>query len=111
MPASHADCVERNRGIRLARSGQTPARQSQLGKGLSMTRYPTLANGCIHNLSRGDFNVKDRNYRGAELRFRDALTYKPDSPDATFKLAQSLDGLGKNDAAKNGYQNYLAMQP
>jgi tetratricopeptide (TPR) repeat protein len=59
----------------------------------------------------GDFNFKDKNYRGAELRFRDALNYKPDQPDATFKLAESLNRLDKNDEAKQKYQAYLKVQP
>jgi tetratricopeptide repeat protein len=58
----------------------------------------------------GEFNLKDKNYRGAELRFRDALSHKPDSPDATFKLAQALDKLGKNEDAITGYKSYLAVQ-
>lgn len=59
----------------------------------------------------GDFNFKDKNYRGAELRFRDALNYKPDQPDATFKLAESLNKLGKSNEAKQKYQAYLKFQP
>jgi tetratricopeptide (TPR) repeat protein len=56
----------------------------------------------------GDF--KEKNYRGAELRFRDALNYKPDQPDATFKLAEALDKLGKEEEAKQNYQTYLNVQ-
>ena len=56
----------------------------------------------------GDFNFKDKNYKGAELRFRDALNYKPDQADATFKLAESLRMLGKNDEAR---QRYLKIEP
>jgi len=59
----------------------------------------------------GDFNFKDKNYKGAELRFRDALNYKPDQADATFKLAESLRILGKNVEAKQKYQAYLKIQP
>ena len=59
----------------------------------------------------GEFNFEEKNYRGAELRFRDALNYKPDQPDATFKLAESLDKLGKNCEAKQSYQTYLNIQP
>jgi hypothetical protein len=29
----------------------------------------------VEDMEVGDFNLKDRNYRGAELRFRDALTF------------------------------------
>jgi hypothetical protein len=59
----------------------------------------------------GDFHWKDKNYRGAELRFRDALHHKPDQPDATFKLAESLNQLEKNAEAKQMYEAYLSIQP
>ena len=59
----------------------------------------------------GTYAFKYKNYRGAELRFRHALEYKPGQPDATFKLAESLDKLGKSDEAKQQYQAYLSSQP
>jgi Tetratricopeptide repeat len=59
----------------------------------------------------GTYAFKYKNYRGAELRFRHALEYKPGQPDATFKLAESLDKLGKSDEAKQEYQAYLGSQP
>lgn len=59
----------------------------------------------------GSYAFKYKNYRGAELRFRDALKYKPGHPDATFKLAESLNKLGKNEEAKQAYQAYLESQP
>jgi TolA-binding protein len=59
----------------------------------------------------GDFNFRMKNYRGAELRFRDALTIKPEQPEATFKLAASLLKLGKDDEAKEAYQAYLKIHP
>jgi Tfp pilus assembly protein PilF len=54
---------------------------------------------------------KDKNYKGAELRFREALARQSDQPDATFKLAESLNKLGKNDEANERYQAYLKIQP
>jgi outer membrane protein assembly factor BamD (BamD/ComL family) len=42
------------------------------------------------DLEVGDFYLKGKNYGAAELRFREALNYKPDHPEATFKLAESL---------------------
>jgi len=59
----------------------------------------------------GDLYFKDKNYKGAELRFRDALDHKPDQPDATFRLAEALDGLGQKDEAQETYQLYLKIQP
>jgi len=55
----------------------------------------------------GSYAFKYKNYRGAELRFRHALEYKPGQPDATFKLAESRDKLGKNNEAKQEYQAYV----
>jgi thioredoxin-like negative regulator of GroEL len=43
--------------------------------------------------------------------FRDALDYRPDQPDATFRLAETLDRLGKNDEAQTMFQAYLRTQP
>ena len=59
----------------------------------------------------GGLYFKDKNYKGAELRFRDALDYKPDQPDATFRLAETQDRLGKSDEAQATYQAYLRIQP
>jgi TolA-binding protein len=59
----------------------------------------------------GIYNFRNKNYRGAEWRFRHALDYKPGQPDATFKLAASLDKLSKSDEAKQGYRAYLESQP
>ena len=59
----------------------------------------------------GGLYFKDKNYKGAELRFRDALDYKPDQPDATFRLAETLDRLGKNDEAQRTYEAYMRIQP
>jgi Flp pilus assembly protein TadD len=59
----------------------------------------------------GDFNFKSASYRGAELRFRDALDYKPNDPDATFWLARSIDKLGRSEDARDAYRAYLQLQP
>ena len=60
----------------------------------------------------GDFYLNERkNYKGAELRFRDALEHKPNDPLATFKLAQSLEGLRQFDEARQTYATYLKLDP
>jgi Flp pilus assembly protein TadD len=59
----------------------------------------------------GEINFKDGSYRGAEWRFRDALDYKPDNPEATFWLAKSIDKLGRSDEAQDAYRAYLRLQP
>ena len=59
----------------------------------------------------GTYNFRNKNYQGAEWRFRHALDYKPGQPDATFKLAESLNKLGRSDEAKQEYQAYLESDP
>ncbi len=45
--------------------------------------------------------------RGAELRFRSALDAIPDEPEATFKLAKTLEKQGKYAEARVQYKNFL----
>jgi hypothetical protein len=60
----------------------------------------------------GDFYLnKKKNYAGAMMRFRDALDHKPNDPLATFRLAQSLEGLHQADEARQDYQTYLKLEP
>ena len=59
----------------------------------------------------GEVNFKNGSYRGAEWRFRDALDYKPDNPEAIFWLAKSIDKLGRSDEAQDSYRTYLQLQP
>ena len=63
------------------------------------------------NFDVGDIYFKGRNYRAAESRFREALEYKPDHPETTYKLAVSLDKLGKTDGAQSLYETYLKLSP
>lgn len=63
------------------------------------------------DMEAGDLYFRDKNYKGAELRFRDALHYKADQPDATFRLAETLDRLSQIDEAQTTYRLYLRIQP
>jgi len=63
---------------------------------------------------------KEKNYGGAQLRFRLALEIEPGQPEATFKLAEALEKLGNGEdatgrmrleEAKQVYQEYIAAQP
>lgn len=63
------------------------------------------------NVEVGNYYFKRKNYRAAESRFEEALEWKPNDAEATFRLAQTCDKLGKkNDAVKN-YQAYLRILP
>jgi Flp pilus assembly protein TadD len=59
----------------------------------------------------GDFYFKRKNYRAAEDRYREALTYKNNDAIATFRLAVCLEKLDRPDDARAEYQSYLNILP
>jgi tetratricopeptide (TPR) repeat protein len=63
------------------------------------------------DLEVGDLYFKERNFRGAESRFLDALNYHPEDSVALLKLAQTEDKLGKIDDARDLFQTYLDKFP
>jgi tetratricopeptide (TPR) repeat protein len=75
------------------------------------TRLPEAEREAQRNRDAGEIYYRDRNYRGAELRFREALRYEPADPIATFELAESLEKLGKKAEARDAYQTYLEILP
>jgi tetratricopeptide (TPR) repeat protein len=63
------------------------------------------------NFDVGNIYFKAKNYKGAESRFREALEYKPDDPDAMYLLARSIDKLGRTREAREVYESYLKLSP
>lgn len=63
------------------------------------------------DIEAGDVYFKNRNYRGAEQRYWDALKYRRYDPETTFKLAQSIDKQGRREEAREAYEAYLELQP
>lgn len=63
------------------------------------------------NIEVGDYYFKRKNYRAAESRYEEALQWKPNDAEATFRLAQSEEKLGKRDDALKNYQAYLKILP
>jgi tetratricopeptide (TPR) repeat protein len=59
----------------------------------------------------GDFYFNRKNYRAAEDRYREALSYKDDDAVATFRLAVCLEKLQRPADAVTEYQSYLRILP
>lgn len=59
----------------------------------------------------GDYHFKRKNYKAAESRYREALLWKPDDAEATYKLAVSEEKLGELAEARQGYEEYLKILP
>jgi tetratricopeptide (TPR) repeat protein len=72
---------------------------------------PEAEREAQRNRDAGEIYYRDKNYRGSESRFREALRYDPADPVATFELAESLEKLGKRDEARDVYQTYLKILP
>jgi tetratricopeptide (TPR) repeat protein len=59
----------------------------------------------------GDFYFNLKNYRAAASRYAEALQYKPNDADATYKLGESQEKLGQKEEALASYQSYLKILP
>jgi len=58
-----------------------------------------------------DFYAKDGNYAGAYLRYKDAVEFNPDDPDAHFGLAEMAHRQGKTSEAIEQYKACLKADP
>lgn len=59
----------------------------------------------------GDFYFRQKNYIGAEGRYREALYYKNNDAIATYQLAVCLDKMNRPDEALEEYEAYLRILP
>jgi tetratricopeptide (TPR) repeat protein len=59
----------------------------------------------------GDFYFKKENYRAAISRYQEALQWKPNDAEATYKLAQAFEKCGNTAGAVENYQSYLKILP
>jgi tetratricopeptide (TPR) repeat protein len=63
------------------------------------------------DLEVGYFYLNQKNYRAAESRLQEVTEISPDVAAAWVGLAQAQQKLGKNEAARNSYQQYLKLNP
>jgi Flp pilus assembly protein TadD len=76
--------------------------------GVRETR-PWNPHRAAKNVEVGDFYFRDKNYRAAVSRYREALEYKPKDAEATYKLAVALEKLGNPKEAAQFYREYLKI--
>ncbi len=72
---------------------------------------PTDEQQAAKDIDVGYFYLKDKNYRAAESRLKEALHLSPNNPAALLGLAQAQQKLGERDAARQSYEAYLKIQP
>ena len=73
--------------------------------------HPWNPHRAAKDLEVGEYYWREKNYRGAEGRFRDALIYKPNDAVATYRLAEILEKTGRPSEACEYYQAYLKVLP
>ena len=66
---------------------------------------------ALKDIEVGDFYFKKENYHAAISRYREALEYKPQDAEATFKLAEALNKSGDAAGATENYEAYLRILP
>jgi tetratricopeptide (TPR) repeat protein len=69
---------------------------------------PMRAMKCIEV---GDWYFKQQNYKAAISRYREALEYKPQDAEATYRLAEVLNKTGDTAGATENYEAYLKILP
>jgi tetratricopeptide (TPR) repeat protein len=73
--------------------------------------HPWDPHKAAKDIEVGDFYFKQKNYRAAESRYREALVYKDNDAAATYRLAECLEKLGRPDDALQEYESYLRILP
>lgn len=103
-----------------AKIASAPASENAINPGESSSRQPHEpvpyctpedVVAADHDVDVGDFNFKDKNYRGAEMRYRSALERLPGEPVATLHLARALEKLGNKSEAYDQYKIFLEWSP
>ena len=77
----------------------------------SSARLPEAEPEAQRNRDAGEIYYSDKNYKGSESRFREALRYEPADPVTNLELAESLEKLGRRTEARDFYQTYLSILP
>jgi tetratricopeptide (TPR) repeat protein len=59
----------------------------------------------------GDYYFKKQNYKAAISRYQEALQWKPQDAEATYKLGEALEKSGDKAGAAENYRAYLKILP
>lgn len=73
--------------------------------------HPWNPHKAAKDIEVGDFYFKRKNYRAAEDRYREALSYKENDAMATFRVAVCLEKMEQPEEALREYENYLKILP
>lgn len=73
--------------------------------------HPFDPHRAAKDLEVGYFYFKQKNYRAAMSRYREALYFKPGDAMANFRMGECLEKMGKPQEAALHYEAYLKVLP
>jgi tetratricopeptide (TPR) repeat protein len=73
--------------------------------------HPFDPHRAAKDLEVGDFYFKQKNYRAALSRYREALFYKSGDAVANFRMGECLEKMGRPTEAVVHYEAYLKILP
>jgi tetratricopeptide (TPR) repeat protein len=92
-------------------SSATLSDEGSSAGGDMMEFHPWDPHKAAKDVEVGDYYFKRKNYIGAESRYREALFYKENDAEATYKLAICLEKMDRPDEAVAEYERYLKILP
>lgn len=81
------------------------------GSGEAGEIHPWDPHKAAKDVEVGDFYFKKKNYSAAESRYREALYYKDNDADATYRLAICLEKMDRPQEAREEFESYLRILP
>lgn len=66
---------------------------------------------AAHDADVGDYYFKEKNYRGALMRYRDALEQKPGDAALHLRIGRAAEKLGDSEQAFLAYDAALKLEP
>lgn len=92
-------------------SGDVLRDEGSSGENDTMEFHPWDPHKAAKDIEVGNFYFKRKNFVAAESRYREALKYKDNDAEATFKLAVCLEKMNRPDEALVEYESYLKILP
>jgi hypothetical protein len=93
------------------RDSSSPVTDTGTGDASIDQSRPWDPHRAMKDIEVGDFYFRQKNYVGAESRYREALYYKNNDAIATYQLALCLEKMNRPDEAVDEYEAYLRILP
>lgn len=104
-PQPPDDSSSKDSEINLEGPSRTPSKGSSDVHEL----YPYDPHKAAKDIEVGQYYLKHKNYRAALDRFNEALLYKPNDAEATYRLAQTQEKLELYPLAYQNYRSYITI--